>query len=173
MGGIPTSGKSTIVKRVIRGLDEPELIEPMTLFPCQRHGDVLIVGRYPDGEMFGGTDRMSYGAISKFSDFILQEYPKHRHIVIEGDRFFTMKNIEWIVSGFKSRVYVLQVSLGEETKRHYLRQDKQKEIWLKGKRTQIQHVLTNLVLMGQLEIRSTETCSDTESVVNEISDLLR
>ena len=78
MGGIPTSGKSTIVKRVIKGLETPDLVEPMTLFPCQRHGDILVVGRYPEGQMFGGTDRLSYGAISHFSNFILQEYPNHQ-----------------------------------------------------------------------------------------------
>ena len=172
MGGVPTSGNGTIVKRVIRGFDKPELVEPMSLFPFQRDGDVLIVGRYPDGEMCGETGHMTYGAVSKFSEFILQEYPKHRHMVIEGNRFFTMKNIEWFVSGFESKMYVLQVSQGVQRKRHYLR-DKQTEILLKGKQTQIQHVLTNLVLMGHLEIRSTEPFSETESVVNEISDLLR
>jgi len=31
-------------------------------------------------------------------------------MVIEGNRFFTMKNIEWVVSGFESKMYVLQVS---------------------------------------------------------------
>ena len=173
MGGIPTSGKSTIVRRVIKGLDSPDLVEPMTLFPCQRHGDILIVGRYPDGQMFGGTDRLSYGSISHFSDFILQEYPKHRHIIIEGDRFFTMKNIEWLVSQqCRSRVYVLQISAETEQKRHYYRKDTQTEKWLKGRRTQIQNFLTNLVLMEHLKVRSTESCEDTQNVVGEIQELL-
>ena len=173
MGGIPTSGKSTIVKRVIKGLETPDLVEPMTLFPCQRHGDILIVGRYPDGQIFGGTDRLSYGAISHFSDFILQEYPKHRHMIIEGDRFFTLKNIEWLVSQkCRSRVYVLQISAETEQKRHYYRRDTQAEKWLKGRRTQIQNILTNLVLMDHLKVRCTETDEDTQNVVREIRDLL-
>jgi hypothetical protein len=172
MGGVPASGKSTIVKRVIHGLEQPNYVEPLNLFPCQRHGDVLVVGRYPEGEPFGGTDRLSYGAINQFSDFILQEYPKHRHIVIEGDRFFQMKNIEWLVSGYDARVFVLQVSPEELKRRHIYREDSQTEKWLKGRNTQIQNILTNLVLMGQLQVRTNETDQDTQDLVREINGLL-
>ena len=172
MGGVPASGKTTIVKRVINGLGPYELVEPFQLFPCQRHGDVLVVGRYPEGETFGGTDRLSYGTINKFSDFILQEYPKHRHIVIEGDRFFQIKNIEWLVSEFPSRVFVLQVSPAELLRRHIYRGDSQSEKWLKGRETQIQNILTNLVLMDHLQVRTNETDQDTIELVDEINSLM-
>lgn len=172
MGGVPASGKTSIVRRVIHGLGPPEYVEPFTLFPCQRHEDVLVVGRYPEGEPFGGTDRLSYGAINKFADFILQEYPKHRHIVIEGDRFFRVKDIEWLVSGFDTRVFVLQVSPEELKRRHIYRKDSQTEKWLKGRNTQIQNILTNLVLMGHLQVRTNETDQDTQDLVREINGLL-
>jgi len=172
MGGVPCSGKSSIIKRVIHGLGSGENIEPMTLFPCQRHDDILVVGRYPEGQTFGGTDRLSYATISKFTDFILQEYPKHKHIIIEGDRFFRVKDIEWLVHGYDTKVYVLQVSSSELKKRHFYRKDKQSDKWLKGRNTQIQNILTNLVLMGELNIRTNDTQEDSQELVREIRDLI-
>ena len=82
IGGIPCSGKSTLTREIISGLGSVENVEPMKLFSCQKHLDILVVGRYPIGETFGGTDRLSYGTINKFREFINQEQPKYRHIII-------------------------------------------------------------------------------------------
>ena len=81
IGGVPCSGKSSLTRNILSELGSGEMLEPLSLFPCEKRGDVLIVGRYPEGETFGGTDRISYGAISKFRDFIDQEEPKHKHMV--------------------------------------------------------------------------------------------
>ena len=75
IGGIPCSGKSTLMRSLIQDMGSHEDVEPMKLFPCQKHGDTLVIGRYPVEETFGGTERISYGAISKFRDFINQEVP--------------------------------------------------------------------------------------------------
>ena len=61
IGGVPCSGKSTLMRRLIERLDEPKLIEPMKLFKCQEHGDILVFGQYHEGETFGGTDKLSHG----------------------------------------------------------------------------------------------------------------
>ena len=43
----------------------------MPLFKCQEHDDILVCGQYPEGETFGGTDKLSYGAIPKFKELSL------------------------------------------------------------------------------------------------------
>ena len=93
VGGPPCSGKSTLTRSILSELCSTEDVEPMKLFPCEKRGDVLVVGRYPDGEIFGGTDRISYGAIPKFRDFINQETPKHKHIIIEVIVFFVQRTL--------------------------------------------------------------------------------
>ena len=118
IGGIPCSGKSTLMRNLIQEMGSHEDVEPMKLFPCQKHGDTLVVGRYPVGETFGGTDRISYGAISKFRDFINQEVSKHKNIILEGDRFCRAKDIEWLLSEHNSKVYILKVSPSVEKERH-------------------------------------------------------
>ena len=88
IGGEPATGKTTLVSRVIEDLCNPININPLPLFPCQQHDDVLVVGRYAPGKTFNGTDGCSYSAIPKFRQFIEQEYMNYKHIIVEGDRFF-------------------------------------------------------------------------------------
>ena len=144
----------------------------MKLFPCQKHGDTLVVGRYPVGETFGGTDRISYGAISKFRDFINQEVSKHKNIILEGDRFCRAKDIEWLLSEHNSKVYILKVSPSVEKERHIGRGDEQSEKWLQTRRSLIANLQTNFLLMGELAIRQTDTEESLTEVKNEIKENL-
>ena len=168
IGGVPCSGKSSLTRNILSELGSGEMLEPMKLFPCEKRGDVLIIGRYPEGETFGGTDRISYGAISKFRDFIDQEAPKHLHIFLEGDRFFRAKDIEWLLDNHEAKVYILTVSLEEEKRRHIERQDSQTEKWLQGRRSQISNIQTNFELMGRIEIQQNDSIETSKNIQKEI-----
>lgn len=157
-----------MTRNILSELGSGKLLEPMKLFPCEKRGDVLIVGRYPEGETFGGTDRISYGAISKFRDFIDQEAPKHKHIFLEGDRFFRAKDIEWLLDNHNAKVYILTVNAEEEKRRHIERQDTQTEKWLQGRRSQISNIQTNFMLMGRIDILQNNTMEDSENIQKEI-----
>ena len=168
IGGAPCSGKSTLTRNILSKLGSAEYVEPIKLFPCEKRGDVLVVGRYPEGETFGGTDRISYGAISQFRDFIDQEAPKHKHIFLEGDRFFRAQDIEWLLDNYDAKVYVLTVGEDEERRRHIERGDTQSEVWLKGRRSQINNILTNMDLFGKIEVIKNNSIDDQTKLVNEI-----
>jgi len=172
IGGIPCSGKSTLMRNIIEHLGSHEDCEPMKLFPCQKHNDVLVVGRYPIGETFGGTDRISYGAISKFRDFIEQENSNYKHILIEGDRFFRATDIEWLLSEHDAKVFILKVSPEVEKQRHVDRGDEQSEKWLQTRRTLINNLQTNFIIMNDLNIRQTDTSQILDEVKNEILALI-
>ena len=169
IGGIPCSGKSTLMRSIIEGLGSHENCEPMPLFRCQSHNDILVVGRYPEGETFGGTDKLSYGAIPKFRDFIRQEEPKWKNILIEGDRFVREKDISWLVDSYDSRIYILKVPLELEKQRHTDRQDGQSEQWLKTRRGLIKNLETNMMLMNDLLIRDTTVDNVKEEIMAIIS----
>lgn len=172
IGGIPCSGKSTLMRSIIESLGSHEDCEPMKLFPCQKHDDILVVGRYPIGETFGGTDRISYGAISKFRDFIEQEKPKYKHILVEGDRFFRATDIEWLVSEHDVKVYILKVSPEVEKQRHISRGDEQSEKWLQTRRTLINNLQTNFMIVDELNIRQTDDSQTLNKVRQEILGLI-
>ena len=168
VGGAPCSGKSTVMRGIIKEMGSAVNVEPMPLFSCQKHGDILVMGRYPEGETYGGTDRLSYGTISKFRDFIDQEAPKHKHIICEGDRFFRAPDVEWVLDNHDAKVYILTVDAEEEARRHKERNDNQNQTWLQGRRSVISNILTNFFLMSRIEVRSNQTLEDSENIKQEI-----
>ena len=82
ISGIPCSGKTTLLKSIIKDLGSYENCEPISLFKCQKFKDVLVIGQYPENETFGGTDRLSYGTISKFQDFINTQSKQYIHYTL-------------------------------------------------------------------------------------------
>ena len=172
VGGVPCSGKSTLIREIIKELGSAEDVEPFPLFKSQKHGDILVVGRYPENETFGGTDKLSYGTINKFRDFIIQEQPKYKHIIVEGDRFFRSVDLEWIVENYDTKVFVLTVDSDEEKRRHVERNDTQSEVWLSGRRSQISNILTNFNLMGKIEVRQNNSFESSQKIKGEIMEII-
>ena len=43
IGGAPCTGKSTLMRSILEELGEGERTEPMKLFPCQKHRDILVI----------------------------------------------------------------------------------------------------------------------------------
>ena len=168
IGGVPASGKTTIMKKLIERLDEPTFIEPMPLFKCQEHGDILVLGQYYKGEPHGGTDRLSYASIPFFPEFCNGVSIGYKHTLIEGDRFFKADHIEWLLDNHEAVVYVLNVDIEAENNRHEARGDTQSEVWLKGRRSQINNILTNMNLMGALEPRNNNTIEQQIQITEEI-----
>ena len=42
IGGIPCSGKSTLTRNVLSSMGSAVNVEPMKLFACQKHNDILV-----------------------------------------------------------------------------------------------------------------------------------
>ena len=102
-----------------------------------------------------------------------QEQPKYKHIIVEGDRFFRSKDIEWLVETYDSEIFVLTVDPQEEKQRHIKRKDTQTEKWLSGRRSQISNILTNFNLMGELEVRKNDSRVESQKIKEEIIELLK
>ena len=97
ISGLSCSGKSTIVKNIVRNQDDNigdivlrkgNLIEPTEYFDCIQFEDFTVIGgRYYSDQTNPGSDRIFAGA-DRFKDFIIQEYNNHKNFLIEGSRFF-------------------------------------------------------------------------------------
>ena len=176
IGGIPCSGKSTLMREIISGLGPAVEVEPMKLFSCQKHNDILVLGRYAEGEPFGGTDRLSYGTIKKFREFIDQEHQNYKHIIFEGDRFFRTVDIEWVLEKHNSKVLILTVEAKEEERRHKERKDTQTEKWLNGRRTQIKNIMVKCGMITPSKVkehlRKVNNKEDMLVVKNEILEIM-
>ena len=83
-----------------------------------------------------------------------------------------MKDIEWLMSEYDVKVFVLTISSLEEQRRHVKRQDSQTEKWLKGRRSQISNILTNMFLMDKIQVRNNENKNDMIMIQKELKELL-
>ena len=88
LAGMSCVGKSTIVKRVMSHYPNGEKITPTKYFECVKFDDFLIIGgRYYSKTTNPGSDFI-FAVKDRFKNFIEQEYPKHKNMLIEGQKFF-------------------------------------------------------------------------------------
>jgi hypothetical protein len=180
--GSPCTGKSTLMRNVISRLGSFEETVPMELFKCTEFElwnkeTVCVIGQYPANETFGGTDKLSYGTIPKFKEFMEKAVKHYDHILFEGDRFCTIDMLTFLLDEMSEKtdvkIFLLRLAnVNEETRRHELRGDDQSETWLKGRRTLINNVLKNMNFMGRIDIRFNPSMEQSRIIEEDIINLL-
>ncbi|MGB2010563.1 MAG: hypothetical protein ACPIG6_06300 [Akkermansiaceae bacterium] len=152
IGGEPATGKSTMVKRLIK-----------QLLPLRTFSYGLIKGLYcPDRELyipgiydnsiFCGTDKLSMAAQP---DFIkLTNKIKGGNFLFEGDRLFNQS----LFDAIKCDIYVLTATQETLQKRHKTRKDAQSAKFLKAKKTKIK----NIISKNQVTIMPNNTQTENE-----------
>lgn len=147
IGGEPATGKSTLVKALIRSLEIPKAFH---LGTCQglafETSRVIILGQYPEEHPFGGTDRLSMAVQPHAQQLVntLVKAPAYDcyALLFEGDRLFNRSFLTFCKSLVLSEVpsclfYVLDADKGTKTLRHLSRGDKQAESWLRSRKTKV------------------------------------
>ena len=59
IGGEPGCGKTTLVKRIIDNYKLEPKYDSYKLVPYLQKNNIYVLGKYEEGEVFSGTDRMS------------------------------------------------------------------------------------------------------------------
>jgi len=102
IGGVPASGKSTLMKEVLAELGvcgSDKLEYGLLKGRYFKEPKVILLGDYAKDEMYGGTDRLSFAAQPHTQQMIdeLHVQPEwNRHtILFEGDRLFNASFIEF------------------------------------------------------------------------------
>lgn len=152
IGGEPATGKSTLIKSFMTELGPAKqefkfgclygyrwrIDIPKSLF---EFNDVFILGLYPEGETFGGTDRLSM-AVQPMVEVFLEYQKKTPSIIIfEGDRLFckpTLRHIQKVA--WRHLFIVLTATPEEKERRHKQRQDDQSQSFLKSRVTKINNI---------------------------------
>jgi hypothetical protein len=150
IGGEPATGKSSLMKSVIKELGHP--VFPNDKFfdlPCIRYGftpEIIILGIYDDS-VFSGTDRYAMNiqpVAEKMIDNVASTGDRNFVILFEGDRLFNEKFLVKITSypSIVLKTFVLKCSQEQKAARHATR-DNQNESWLAGRATKVQTILTH------------------------------
>ena len=138
IGGMPVSGKTTIMNRIRKKLVACKQ-ERHGVLRYEEYENHIIFGIYA-GQMFDGTDKLSMAVMKDALDFL-----KHnkKDVLIEGDRLFTAKFIQAVMDmGYDTNIIVCIVdSLLEVVKRYRKRGKMQDPKFLKGRHTKIVNIM--------------------------------
>lgn len=164
IGGVPASGKSTLLKTIIKqcGLKKHWKYKLLngTMF-----NNTCIIGKYPENETFGGTDRLSMASPKDMYEFIDL---KKANILFEGDRLFTKDILHKLIKTYETRIIVIRNDDEVLAQRHIQRGDNQKESFLKGRKTKINNILFDPIIKDKAEIYELNSMHDTENLAKDI-----
>ena len=181
ISGLSCSGKSTIVKNIVRNQDDNigdivlrkgNLIKPTKYFDCIQFEDFTVIGgRYYSDQTNPGSDRIFAGA-DRFKDFIIQEYNNHKNFLIEGSRFFRKEVLDWLVSGYELKIFHI------ETDRSIIEErSKDRNGWWDKQRTdrrtdnelkKFDKILNDNILKQHITVYENNTMEDSNNIAKEI-----
>tara|TARA_Y100000593_G_scaffold17150_1_gene34295 strand:+ start:1979 stop:2530 length:552 start_codon:yes stop_codon:yes gene_type:complete len=153
IGGMPASGKTTLVKNIRKKLKKPKMFR-FGVLRGEYYTDenLYILGVYGKG-LFDGTDKLSMSvqpdAVSFFKKI------SETTVLFEGDRLFNLSFIEAIRNLTELKLYYLDVKDTTLAVRHFDRNDTQTDKFKKGRKTKYENILNNcsdiVVLNNQTE----------------------
>lgn len=171
IGGNPGSGKSTLMKKVIERIGvEPKYTE-VKLVPYLQKNNIYILGKYEEGEVFSGTDRMSMAVQPEAIKFLAQ-LPENSIVLYEGDRLFTASFLEDCLEKYDLHIIHLKTNEEVREERYKLRGSNQDQTWLRGRESKINNILTNMVLMFNVESFNNNSYDEQEKVFEKIMELV-
>ena len=150
VGGVPGTGKTTLFRKFMESL-EWEKIEPVKMLPMlfNKEHNLYILGKYEDGEVFAGTDRLSMAVQP-----IAQEWIKNvdGNVLFEGDRIFNQSFLEFATSLNSVEVDVVYLKAPQSIleQRYADRGSDQSETFLKGRATKYNNILSSFDLMSYI-----------------------
>lgn len=165
IGGVPASGKSTLIKTYMEetGNWESEKSHDLLYNEYNKELDLYILGKYGKEETFPGTDRLSMAVQPKAIEWIKST---NHNILFEGDRLFTRTFLDFLSeldAEFKILVLNTKDSLLES--RHVSREDSQNETFLKSRETKISNIKSSLFLSDYIEDVDNDTEEDLQKNV--------
>ncbi len=163
--GRPGSGKTTLFRKFIED-KEWENQELVKLVPSLYNEklDLHILGKYEDGEVFAGTDRLSMCCQPVVVEFV-KSTPSN--IIFEGDRLTNMKFFDELMSLSDTEFHILVIDVADSTlnTRYTDRGSDQSETFLKGRKTKIDNIRKNMDYMDNIQIFKNETLEDQKLIL--------
>jgi len=175
LGGEPATGKTTIMKNLIRRKKLKSLEHKLLRGSIDKKSKLILLGIYDKGideDSFCGTDRLSMSVQPDAIAFVEKASKKYTDytLLLEGDRLFNQKFLDSIKGyGLAISIIVLGVSKKELHKRHKHREgDTQTDKFLKGRKTKV----NNIVINNDVVLMKHEKSKDTKAIVGFINSLI-
>lgn len=167
IGGEPGSGKTTLMKRIIQHFAVEPKYDEVKLVPFLQKNNIYVLGKYEEGHVFAGTDRMSMAVQPEAIKF-LATLPTDAIVLYEGDRLFTASFLEDCLEKYDLNIVYLSTEKNIRTQRYAERGSEQDETWLRGRETKISNILTNMNLLFNVSKFNNNNLEEQNIVFDEI-----
>ena len=167
IGGEPGCGKTTLMWKIIEQFKFEPKYENYKLVPYLQCENIYILGKYEKGEVFAGTDRMSMAVQPEAIKF-LATLPEDSIVLYEGDRLFASSFLEDCVAKYETKIIYLKTDNKTRKERYKERGSEQNETWLAGRESKISNILTNFILMFNIETHQNNNLDEQGQVIDNI-----
>jgi len=172
IGGVPATGKSTILKKFLAQFPNEWALSEAPLVPFMARERLIVLGHYAPNEKFPGTDRMSMAVQPKAMEFINDGNAKFCDILFEGDRLFTASFLEHCAEHSELQILIITSNPTIIEARHIGRADTQSEQFKTGRETKIDNIRSNFMLMDYIKTFEHNTPQDTDTIVQYLNNQL-
>ena len=175
VGGVPGTGKTTIVQKIIDRVEDWVAVKPAALLDSiySEALDLYVLGKYQpwyDGEGYAqGTDRLSMAVQPKAIEFLTTNTS---NILFEGDRLFTQTFLDACSDAGDLRVFMLQTDKTTLQIRYEDRGSTQSTQFIKSRETKYQNLGTNFDLMSCIEYHSNNNLDQQKAILESIAEIL-
>lgn len=142
--GVPGTGKSTLMRKFL-GEYEWDVVTPVQLLNSLycKELDLYVFGKYEDGEVFPGTDKLSMAVQPVATEFIRDS---KSNFLFEGDRLTSQKFFDFLIElpDTDAKLFVLEADQKTLQGRYSERGSDQSETFLRGRETKISNVQSNM-----------------------------
>lgn len=172
--GAPGTGKTTLMKY---WMENWEWVHHRTgQLDHYVSGDLIVLGVYPDGEVFGGTDKLSMSIAPQVEEFL--DNNEDKVILFEGDRLNSKKFFQTVLDkGWNLKIVALDTSPEERARRYEERGSDQDPTWLQGRISKVENVVkqfgTQQTLFGEEEGYVVSFVHDDSESTEAISDWIQ
>ncbi len=147
VGGSPGTGKTTLFRKYMEGKTfQP--VEPAKLVSAMYNTerDLYILGKYEEGEVFAGTDRLSMAVQPAMQEWIASH---NCNVLFEGDRIFNQSFLEFAMGLPDTELHIVFLNAPKNVleQRYQDRGSDQSEQFLRGRETKYSNLLSNFDLM--------------------------
>jgi len=147
VGGQPGTGKTTLFRKFMEGKDWID-VAPVKLVNASYNTerDLYILGKYEEGQIFAGTDRLSMAVQPPLQEWLASH---NCNILFEGDRIFNQSFLEFAMGLPNTDLQVVYLKTTKEVleQRYKDRGSDQSEQFLRGRETKYSNLLSNFELM--------------------------
>ena len=173
--GLPGTGKSTVMKAFMERVGEWKQEKLYELLDAHTNKNLVVLGKYEEGETFSGTDRLSMAVSPKAIEWVESMGDSGLVVIGEGDRL----NNKGFFNSFNEKVIIhLNVSDEERLRRYKERGSNQSEKFIQTVRSKCRNIIedygTKHTLFGEekgcIEEFIHDTKEDTMKIVDFILD---